>query len=371
MQAPIETKNVLFISPDTFGYYKAISAAIARKGFTPIWLNQLHATSVVSRVFFRLAPGIAKHLANGHFRRELAKIENVDLILIIKGEGVSEATIGLMRERYPRAKIVFYLWDSLRNVPGSDRKIDLSDAAFSFDPADCASDRRLTHLPLFHSKEPGSTVPKTGFAAFIGTLHSDRYRQIRMLGEEIEKTNGIKPFLYFYYPNRVLFAALKLFKKSFRKVHTANVRFVPVPREKYKAINDEAAILIDICHPRQSGLTMRTIEAMGEGKKLITNNRSVLQYDFFRAENCYLVDGPLGEDFGDFLHTPFQELSGELVAKYHIDSWLHTLLLSQHCAGEIVGTELDRTPADHIREAENSFGEESSADTRRAAFGNG
>lgn len=319
-------KNILFISPDTFGYYKAISAAITRKGFNPIWLNQLPSTSVSFRVFFRLAPSVAQRLATRHFEHELDKIEQVDRILIVKGEGMSEATIAGMRARYPEAKIVFYLWDSLANVYGADRKIGLCDEAYSFDPVDCDNTEALEHLPLFHSKEPGSTAYKAGFAAFIGTLHSNRYQLIKALAEEIEKVTRITPFLYFYYPNRTLFSILKLTTKRFRKVRRSDVHFEPMPRHRYAAINSETEIAIDICHPKQSGLTMRTIEALGDGKKLITNNKTVRSYEFFRPENCYVVDGELGSDFADFLTSPYQPQPDEVVAKYHIDSWLLTLL---------------------------------------------
>ena len=319
-------KNILFISPDTFGYYKAISAAIARRGFNPIWLNQLPSTSVASRVFFRLAPSVARRLATKHFARELSMIERVDQILIVKGEGVSDATIAGMRARYPEAKIVFYLWDSLANVSGADRKIELCDVAYSFDPVDCEKNEALEHLPLFHSKGPGSTTYKPGFAAFIGTLHGNRYQLIKALAEEIEKVTRITPFLYFYYPNRTLFSILKLTKKSFRKMRRSDVHFEPVPRDLYAAINSEAEIAIDICHPKQSGLTMRSIEALGDDKKLITNNKTVRRYDFYRPENYYIVDGKPGADFAAFLTSPYVPPPTETVAKYHIDSWLSTLL---------------------------------------------
>lgn len=319
-------KNIVFISPDTFGYYKSISAAIARKGFNPIWLNQLPSTSVISRVFFRLAPSIARRLATGHFSKEFEKIEYVDQILIIKGEGVSEATIAGMRARYPNAKIVFYLWDSLANVPGADRKIRLCDAAYSFDPIDCDHTPGLEHLPLFHSKEPSTIGHQPCFAAFIGTLHSNRYQLIRTLAEEIEKITGLAPFLYFYYPNRTLLAILKLFKKSFRVVRWSDVHFEPLPSEQYAAINSKAEIVIDICHPNQSGLTMRSIEALGQGKKLITNNKTVRRYEFFQPENCYVVDREVGADFAEFLNNKKRPTPEQLIAKYHIDSWLDSLL---------------------------------------------
>lgn len=336
VNAKPKEKNILLISPDMFGYYKIISAAIARKGFNPIWLNQLPSTSVLSRIFFRLFPSIANRLANPYYSYELGKIDHVDRILIIKGEGVSEATIAKMRARYPEAVIVLYLWDSLANSSGALEKIRLCDAAYSFDPVDCDSTEALEHLPLFHSKDMRTTIYNPRFAAFIGTLHSERYQLIRGLADKIEQVTGVAPFLYFYYPNYVLFFILKLMKRSFREVRWADMHFEPLHREQYDTINSNAGIVLDICHRKQTGLTMRSIEALGDGKKLITNNKALLSYDFFRPENCYVIDGELGENFGAFLNGPYQPIQEEVVAKYHIDSWLQTLL-SAGRAREIEG----------------------------------
>lgn len=318
--------NILFISPDTFGYYRRIEAAISRTGACPIWLNQLPSTSIASRVLFRIFPRLAPRAAQEFFERQLDKIPSVQQILIIKGEGISEAIIKSMRLRYPDARIVLYLWDSIANTPGAERKIELCDLAFSFDPVDCERIGALRHLPLFHSsdREPTASVP--GFAAFIGTLHSDRYRLIRSIGNKIKHITGVPPFIYFYYPNRALFYVNKIINPSFRRVKPTDVNFRPVPRDQYTAIEADAQILIDICHPKQSGLTMRTIEAVGGGKKLITNNPNIRGYDFFCADNIYVVESEPGKDFESFLDKPHRPLSPALVARYHIDSWVRTLL---------------------------------------------
>lgn len=319
-------RNVLFIAPDTFGYYKVISAAMYQKGLNPIWLNQLPTTRILARVLFRLAPSVGHWWADRHFGKELEKHDRIDQILIIKGEGVSEATITKMRASYPMAKIVFYLWDSLANTPGAARKTLLCDASFSFDPVDCDRHAHLKYLPLFYSKKTDNTTYIPGFAAFIGTLHSDRYQLINMLGKEIERINGIKPFLYFYYPNRWIFAILKSMKKTFMTIRISDLHYEPVSREQYEKIQSAAEIVIDICHPKQSGLTMRTIEALGAGKKLITNNKTVCRSEFYRPENCYVIEGQPTDDFAYFLKSSYQQLEESIIEKYHIDSWLHTLL---------------------------------------------
>ena len=233
-----------------------------------------------------------------------------------------------MRQLYPNARVVFYLWDSLANTAGAIDKIRLCDAAYSFDPLDCDRTEGLVHLPLFYSKKVESVKHIHGYAAFIGTLHSNRYQLIKTIGAEIERLTSRKPFLYFYYPNKALFTILKLVRKGFRGISASDVHFEPVPREQYEAIQADAEIAIDICHPKQSGLTMRSIESLGAGKKLITNNKTILRYDFYRPENCYVVDGTAKADLAYFLNGAYQPYPPALVEKYYVDSWLETLLSS-------------------------------------------
>lgn len=319
-------KNIILISPDTFGYYKEISKAISRKGFNPIWLNQLPTTSTLGRIIFRLFPRIVQPWADKHFTKELKKFNNIERIIIIKGEGISEALISKMREFHSDAKIILYLWDSLANTPGANSKIHLCDASFSFDPIDCEFNKKLEHLPLFYSKkcESNSNIP--GSSAFIGTLHSNRYNLIKELASDIEKITKIKSFLYFYHPNKMLFLIMKIMKKSFRKINTSEIHFKPIPRDQFEKVQSTSEIAIDICHPKQSGLTMRSIEALGAGKKLITNNKSIKKYDFYQPENHYVIDNNSKEEFSYFLKSKYQSSKSSILEKYYIDVWLLTLL---------------------------------------------
>ncbi|EEX2831637.1 glycosyltransferase, partial [Escherichia coli] len=45
---------------------------------------------------------------------------------------------------------------------------------------------------------------------------------------------------------------------------------------------------IDIHHPSQHGLTMRTIEAVGLNKKIITTNADIKKYDFYDPKDVYV-----------------------------------------------------------------------------------
>ena len=52
---------------------------------------------------------------------------------------------------------------------------------------------------------------------------------------------------------------------------------------------DRSNIVLDISHPGQSGLTMRTFETIGAGKKLITTNADIKNYPFYNPENIFNI----------------------------------------------------------------------------------
>ena len=48
--------------------------------------------------------------------------------------------------------------------------------------------------------------------------------------------------------------------------------------------------VLDIQHFKQTGLTMRTLETLGAGKKLITTNPDVKEYDFYDEGRVMTID---------------------------------------------------------------------------------
>ena len=87
----------------------------------------------------------------------------------------------------------------------------------------------------------------------------------------------------------------------------------------------ESRIIIDVQMAKQNGLTIRTFEALGFNKKLVTTNKNILEYDFYDPQNIYVYDGKF--DFDNVFFTkPYKPLPKELKEKYSLSSFLDTLL---------------------------------------------
>ena len=98
----------------------------------------------------------------------------------------------------------------------------------------------------------------------------------------------------------------------------------------YRALSSEEVMevvasskaVLDIQHPKQTGLTMRTIEMLGVKRKLITTNPAVKEYDFYNPQNILVIDraNPIvNKEFLESLYSPINE---KLYYKYSLDGWI-------------------------------------------------
>jgi hypothetical protein len=318
--------KALLISPDTFGYYKKIKLTLEQKGYNVNWINLVKYTWIFGRIFQRLFPQMLQQKLDSYFLDNISKSNHYDLIIIIKGEGVSKRILQVIKDDYPQSKKIFYAWDSLSNINFDINEYLFFDSIKSFDHADIAINGYIKHLPLFYDKKDiisNSTDIDVG-AFFVGTLHSNRFNEINRISKQVDTNLKLKSFLYFYYPNKILFLLAKVIFSNFRPIKVKFIRFEKLSFETLMNRMIRSSVVIDICHPGQSGLTMRTIECIGTKKKIITNNPSILEYDFYKPENVYLLNENRCLD--TFLNESFSELSNDIYQKYEINNWLESLI---------------------------------------------
>ena len=105
-------------------------------------------------------------------------------------------------------------------------------------------------------------------------------------------------------------------------------RFLQLPVKQVQEILEDTVSVVDIEHPDQSGLTIRTIEAVFSGRKLITTNSDIVNYDFYDSNNILVIDRKYPVIPDGFLEGKATEMKPDLVDKYSIKGWLKELLIS-------------------------------------------
>lgn len=84
--------------------------------------------------------------------------------------------------------------------------------------------------------------------------------------------------------------------------------------------------MIDIQHPKQVGLTMRTIEMLGLRKKLITTNQDIKNYDFYNEDNICIIDRKDILIKKNFFETNYNSNSDAYRKNYSLESFVDEIL---------------------------------------------
>jgi hypothetical protein len=321
--------KVLLVAPDFFGYGKEIISALKRGGIEGVWYNDRPATTTLSKALIRISPWLQKDKSERYFDGviEDAKRLQITDVLVIKGQAMSAEAIGRMRAALPNASFTLYFWDSYRNMPrDSAGKVHLFDRAFTFDPKDALADPRLEYQPLFYLDEFAHLpeLEQDIDVFFFGTVHSDRYKVWKGLRKSLPPSLKVKQILYFN--SRLVYWARRIADPSFWGSRKSEFVFAPVSKHELQELLARSKVVVDIERPVQSGLTIRTIEAVGARKKVITTNEFAAQTDVFKQSNVLVIDRHAVRVPAPFFASEFADLAPETVHKYSLNGWLGRVL---------------------------------------------
>jgi hypothetical protein len=320
-------KKVLLIAPRFFGYEKAIMQQLTQLGATVDFLADRPYSKPWQTGLTRIAPFVIQPFIDRFYQAKLDTLisNRYDLVFIINGQTLSKKILQRLKNTYPHAKFVLYLWDSVQNRPKSVKNFIFFDKVLTFDSVDARKYgiglRALFFTPEFENLD--NTTHQFDIS-FIATMHSDRYKIVL---EVIKKLpSHLKTYWYFYLQAKWVFYLYALTKKLFRQSTIKTFRFSPIDKLQLKQVFKDSKAILDIEHPNQKGLTMRTLETLGANKKLITTNPRVKEYDFYKKENIFVIDRNNPDIPTTFWDTEYQKLPDHIYAKYTLKHWLLEVL---------------------------------------------
>jgi len=329
MSEPAAPADLLFIAANFFGYAKEISAELERRGRRVLWFEDRPATDTLTKATLRVAPSLVAARAETYFDAIAARAakEAILDVLVIKGEALSIPAIQRLRMALPNARFTLFFWDGYGNMPAdSPRKVDLFDRAFTFDLSDSRADPRLTYRPLFYLDRYASlpAVEQDIDLLFFGTAHGDRYPVLKRLQRALPPGLRFEQVLYF--PSRLVYRLRRVFDHRLRGARRSEFIFQPLPKEVIMSLLARTRIVVDIERPVQTGLTIRTLECLGAGRKLATTNASVLQADFYHPANVAVFDRDQPVLTADFLRGTYVPPPPELLRRYALSGWINDVL---------------------------------------------
>lgn len=329
--AGLKGKRVLYLGPPFFGYENDIQKTLVSMGAVVDFFNERVFVSTLGKILVRLGVRFLINKAiKQHYEYILSNAKNqpYDYLFVVSPETMDKDFLPALKAVNPHIKTILYMWDSIANKKNSDVLIPLFDRVITFDPNDKNLYPQVGFLPLFYVPE---FLSKSTFSlnfdysvAFVGTVHSDRYKLVKAISSQLIKPNQ-PSFLFFYCPSKFLYLLKKIFTTELNGVSISNVSFKPLSKSEVFDVLSLSRVIIDIEHPSQKGLTMRTIEMLASGRKLVTTNQEVVNYDFYDESNVCVVDrvNPVVPE--NFIKARYAPVALDLIDDYSLSSWLNKI----------------------------------------------
>lgn len=262
---------------------------------------------------------------------------NCDFLIVINGSAVHPVLFSLLKKNNPNVKFVNYLFDSTQNTYRFDRNFQYYDKIFTFDQSD-AKAFHLELLPIYWTpieKKQNIDVRIFGF----GVYNKERFRVFSKLKQDAIKFH-FSHFIKVYLPKekwefkvwlRLLYTAVFRVSEAitYKEYYSGMLTHKSMEPELFRQYIINSDVIIDTSLPGQDGLTARFMWALGAGKRIITNNKSVKDYPFYSKEQFYIVGVDSDELLYPFMMRDTFEMSDsarEIVTKWRIDNWINTLL---------------------------------------------
>jgi hypothetical protein len=327
----LKEKSVLLISPEFFGYETAVRDKLIEMGANVTLFDDRPNNGLVARSLIR----INKKLFESKILEYYAKIaediadREFDIIFLLNPEALPVSFLEMCKVRWSKALYVMYMWDSINNRKHTLEFVPFCDRVFTFDRDDAKLPnfqfKPLFYLDLYSSIREKSQ-PIEYDLCFMATIHSDRYAIAKEIKDWCAERE-LRSFFYLFMHERVLYYFNK-FKGKGVTAPMSEISFTKMSAAEIVKVFAASKVVLDIQHPKQTGLTMRTLETLGSGKKLITTNDKIKEYDFYDPGNIAVIDRSnpteaLNLDF--FLDKPLQ-VQGKVLESYSIGGWLTDIL---------------------------------------------
>ncbi|MFV0346372.1 MAG: hypothetical protein ACK5IQ_09045 [Bacteroidales bacterium] len=331
MQENTKTKIILLV-PHNFGFIQMLVKNLEFHGYEVINASYEQGNFRYKNLSQRLENFYRKTALNDKENKKKLKFEyfarhacenimnmesKADYALVIRSDMFPTDYLKLIASK--SNKMISYQWDGLNRWPGVIKHIELYDRFFVFEKNDALMFPDEQLIPLTNcyfdcDEERLSDISSDIF--FICTYVKKRHPIVEQFAHEIAKL-GLIGDLNVYTGN-----------EKIETRNADNIRYTTETityAEMLEKVKASKAIL-DILDRTHNGLSFRIFDAMLYQKKLITDNRLILEYDFYRPNNIFVLSERNMDDLKTFINSPYQKLPQDIFEKYSFKNWVRYVL---------------------------------------------
>lgn len=313
--------RLLFIAFDYHEYSRSICDEFVQLGFES-YFHSIQPGKPYLKIWRRLSTSAYQSLLDRYHKQIILSYPkgHFDQVVFLQVHQMSQCNMVLLKMRQPDARFTLYNWDA---VTTHDYRpyVKYFDRVFTFDAAD-AEHLRIGYLPLFcirrfqtlrRDRSPSLS------AYFIGNIVNPRRYEAVCAFEEYCAREKI---LFSKYLSTNLSGWTTMLKAGLRP---KRVSYRSIPDAGFVSMMEKSSAVFDYANHRQMGFTMRIMENLCAGKKIITNNPNVKNADFYSEDRFLVFDDLDFSAVSDFLKRPLDRPDEEFPA-YHVQNFARRLL---------------------------------------------
>lgn len=247
-----------------------------------------------------------------------SNIDKFDYSLFILAQCYSLTFLDYVKEKTKNGVMVNYQWDGMDRFPSILERIHYFDRFFAFDPQDIKKYHVLPTTSFYFDFDLKKLPIEYDFY-YLGAHRDDRS------GILISFANFAKSMGWTVNIN----IALPVRRNNVAKLYPENINLLkPNEVKDFKEnllASRKSKVLLDFVISEHNGLSLRTFEALGHDKKLITTNKEIIKYDFYHPNNIFILDNNF-DDIPEFLDKPYHHIEPKIKEKYSFGNWIKYVL---------------------------------------------
>ncbi|WP_373820385.1 hypothetical protein [Glaesserella sp.] len=347
----MDKKTVILCISTNLGISKLISDNLEYHGFNVVKLvdnngeiEKFEYPSIWERIKIHFRKKILKEKkakCNYQSNKLILKINNnyrntqFDYALFFLAQNFSVDLVKTIKEKTKNGKIVNYQWDGMKRYPHIYNYINLFDRFLSFEPSDI-TENILPATSFYFDNDLEKKTTEYDFY-FLGSHNSSRTKIICQFADYAEQKN-LNINIQIVCPKNKLNECKKIYPKNITLLEHNQVKTF----SENLLASRKAKILVDFVIDEHQGLSLRTFEALGHDKKLITTNKDIMKYDFYHPDNIFVLNNNL-DKLPEFLEKPYHSLDSNIKQKYSFGNWIRYVLDIQPYQPILLPTNKDET----------------------------
>lgn len=312
--------NILFFGLDYHTYTRSLISEMEALSQLVTYVD-IRPRNLLFKALRTGAPSVYDNFLLAHHAKAISNTKgvNYDKVVFLQAHEMRIEDIARLKQAQQNAEFILYTWDSLTTHDYGNHA-PLFDRVITFDRLD-AENNGYEYLPLFCQRSMqglnrSRAVPQSIY--MVGNISPNRYAAVQAFRAYCNM-NGLI-FRQHLKLSPVIWAQM-----ARTGVHPKGVRMNSITADTFREMIETSVGVFDFANHIQTGQTMRMMENLCTGKKIVTNNTCVKREPFYSPDRIHVFEDFDFDGVAEFLRTPLIEPNLDF-KEYHVQTFTRRLL---------------------------------------------